>query len=190
MSQNFPDSIVEAFLSYDLKKEDLEFIKDISKGILLEFPKRAFDCCMLSAVLGAVINDKSNIPVSVFVGHLDYNSKRMFNCTTSIPYSKSELKINETWEGHCWVELNGFIIDLSIFRTIYLGNVSVELKNDIIQNFGENRGILAGTPLDMEKLGFNYTPCYILNQDQITGLVKGANEIIKATNKGKFHFSS
>ena len=166
---------VDSFLSYEITSNDKLFLKEIVDEVLRKVPANAFNCAILSGLLGAIINDHSTIPVSVISGHLDYFSKRIFNCFRPIPYSTDK---NELWDGHCWVELNNLIIDISIFRTIYYGQVPTDLHDNIVNRFGEGRGALVGAPHEIQRNGFVYTPCYCLTQDQISGLVLGAERLI------------
>lgn len=163
---------IEEFSAYQLSQDDMEFIKEVNVAVLSKIPQKAFNCAQLSALLGAIIYDHSDIPVIVMSGHLDYHERRIFNCKTPIPFSKDKVEINEIWDGHCWVEIPNFIIDNSIFRTIYYGNVPQILRNQIVQQFGEGRGTLTASIEQMNTIGFNYTPCFELNQDQINGLIK------------------
>ena len=174
---------VDSFLSYEITDSDVSFLKEAINGVLSIMPTDAFSCATLSGLLGAYINDHSNIPVSVISGHLDYSSKRIFNCYKPIPYSTDKEEINEIWDGHCWVELNNLIVDISIFRTIYYGQVPRDLHENIVNKFGKGRGALVGTIRDIQKNDFVYTPCYCLTQDQISGLVRGAEKSINSRDK-------
>lgn len=169
---------VQSFFSYQLTNDDLAFIKEAVIEVLKIVPANAFNCAMLSGLLGAVISGHSNIPVSVIAGHLDYSSRRLFNCLRPFPYATDKKVINEEWDGHCWVELNNLIIDISIFRTIYYGQVPEDLYNQIVTKFGEGRGALLCSANEMMNQGFNYIPCYSLTNDQISGLVLGAKTIL------------
>ncbi|HCE58917.1 MAG TPA: hypothetical protein DER09_14070 [Prolixibacteraceae bacterium] len=163
---------IEVFNSYNLTTDDIEFIREVNIGVLRKIPQKAFNCAQLSALLGAVIYDNSDIPVVVISGHLDYFEKRIFNCKSSIPYSTNKKEINEIWDGHCWVEIPGLIIDNSIFRTMYFGKVPSSLKNQIINQFGKGRGTIVASVEQMDNMGFNYKPCFKINQNVIDGLIK------------------
>jgi hypothetical protein len=172
------ESEVNYFISYLLSQDEMEFIKNAINDALRNVPLKAFNCASLSALLGAIIIDNSNIPAAVIAGHLDYLDKRIFYCKGPIPYSDEKEVINEIWDGHCWVELNNLIIDISIFRTVYYGNVPKSFHHKIKKEYGEGRGAIAAYPDELKKEGFNYIPCYCLTQDQINGLIKG----LKASN--------
>ncbi len=163
----------DLFFSYQLNESDLQFLKENIRNTLTYIPNDAFNCAMLSAILGAKIFDDSQIPVTVITGHLDYAGQRIFTCSRPIPDS-TQSKEGEYWDGHCWIELGGHILDISFFRTIYYGKVPSMLKSKIIYEFGKGRGSLMGTPEKLEISEFNYTPCHILTQNQIDGLIAGA----------------
>jgi hypothetical protein len=154
---------INSYFSYELTNKDIAFLKEIINELLKNIPADAFNCALSSAMLSAMISDHSNIPVSVISGHLDYYKKRIFNCYKPIPYSNDEEIIDESWDGHCWVEINNLIIDTSIFRTIYNGDVSNDLYSKIVNQFGKGRGALLGSPKEIQELGFDYIPCYCLN---------------------------
>ena len=161
-----------AFNNFNLTNENLEFIKNATEIALSKIPQKAFNCTQLSALLGAIIYDNSDIPIVVMSGHLDYLGKRIFNCKTPIPFSNARKTINEHWDGHCWVEIPNFIIDNSFFRTVYYGDVPLRLKNEILNQFGKGKGTIIATVQQMNILGFNYTPCFEVNQSQINGIIK------------------
>lgn len=163
---------INSFDAYDLTEKDIEFIKEINNEVLSIIPQKAFNCAQLSALLGAVINDNSKIPVVVVSGHLDYLDKRIFNCKTPLPYSSDKKEVNEIWDGHCWVEVPNLVIDISLFRTIYYGNVPENLKEKIVAQFGKGRGSIMASSSQMETIGLKYTPCYKVNETLINGLIK------------------
>ncbi|WP_461640265.1 hypothetical protein [Labilibaculum euxinus] len=165
-------SQIDTFNSYILTDDDMDFLREVNKEVLLKIPQKAFNCAQLSALLGAVIMDNSKIPVSVMSGHLDYSNQRLFNCKSPLPYSTDKKSINEIWDGHCWVELPNLIIDNSFFRTIYYGNIPNSIKDNVINKFGEGKGTLIVSPAQMSLIELNYTPCFEVHDDLITGLIK------------------
>lgn len=164
------------FYNYLITDDDLSLIQKACSTILGKIPQNAFNCATLSALLGAMMQDNSNIPAVVVAGHLDINSKRIFFCKNIIPYTNEKKIINEIWDGHCWVEINNTIIDISLLRTIHFGNVPDFLRSKIINDFGFSTGALIASPEKFAENGFIYTPCYVLSQNQINGLILGAQE--------------
>lgn len=163
----------EHHFDYQLLDSDFDFLNQNIRKTLSLIPQDAFNCAMLSAIIGAKIYDDSEIPVVVIAGHLDFFGKRIFNCKGPIP-NATENDNGEFWDGHCWLEFGGYILDISFFRTIYFGKVPTSLKNKVIDEFGNGRGALMGKPEQLETKGFNYVPCHILSQNQINGLIAGA----------------
>ena len=168
----FEKKQIDVFNVYSLTEKDIEFIKEINNEVLSKIPQKAFNCAQLSALLGAVITDNSNIPVVVVSGHLDYWGNRIFNCKSPLPYSTAKKEINEIWDGHCWVEVPNLVIDISLFRTIYYGNVPEKIKEQIVTQFGKGRGSIMASSSQMETIGLKYTPCYQVNENLINGLIK------------------
>jgi len=165
-------SQIDTFNSYTLTDDEIKFIKEVNEGVMLKIPQKAFNCAQLSALLGAIIMDNSNIPVFVISGHLDYSNQRLFNCKSPLPYSTDKKVINDIWDGHCWVELPGLIIDNSFFRTIYYGDMDGLIKNKVINKFGEGKGTLIATPVQMKSIELEYTPCFEVHNNLINGLIK------------------
>jgi hypothetical protein len=164
---------ISDFLNYRLNKHDLEFLKTVITETLRMIPPDAYNCGNLSALLGAIIIDNSEIKANIITGHLDYNGKRLFNCKNNIPTNSTD----EIWSGHCWIELAGYILDISIFRTVYYAENFPELiKNEIINKYGTGKGSLMIPVESCEDYGFTYTPCFILSEQQINGLVSGTKE--------------
>jgi len=164
---------IEAFKSYDLTPNDIEFIKEVCKEIHEAIPQKAFNCAQLSALLGATITDHSSIPAVVMSGHLDYNNSSIFKCNKPISCKPGLTTINEIWDGHCWVEIPHYIIDNSIFRTVYYGNFPKKFKQQIIKQFGQGRGTLISPAEQMKTIGFEYIPCFEIENVIIDGLIKG-----------------
>lgn len=167
---------IEHYLNYQLDNSHIDFLKINIREILSIIPPDAYNCANLSSLLGAVIMDNSNIPLVIMTGHLDYNGNRIFNCDKAIPTEKNNIK-GEFWNGHCWIEFGQYILDISIFRTVYYAeNFPEKIKRDIVSKYGEGKGALMIPIESIEEYGFEYTPCFALDDKQISGLVQGTNE--------------
>jgi hypothetical protein len=169
-NSNFNKQVIEKFGTYKLIQTDINLITDFSKKVLMSIPQKSFNCAQMSAILGAMLIDNSEIPTLVISGHFDYKNERLFNCLNPIPFDE-EKNIDEIWDGHCWVEVPNLILDLSFFRTIYYGNVDDKIKIDVINDFGEGKGTLIAPIEQMNEWKFNYTPCYEVDEKTINGLI-------------------
>jgi hypothetical protein len=85
---------IDSFFSYKITRDDMTFLQGATTDVLKNIRTKAFNCALMSALLGAVIFGHSEIPVAVVSGHLDYKSRRIFNCKKPIPFSTNK---KETW---------------------------------------------------------------------------------------------
>uniref|UniRef100_UPI001A9E5803 hypothetical protein n=1 Tax=Vreelandella lionensis TaxID=1144478 RepID=UPI001A9E5803 len=67
---------------------------------------------------------------------------------------------------HCWIEVNGYLGDLSIFRTAYPISGRSILKDYILDRFGPGRGALLSPVEDLPD-GMQYIPQYVLKDAQV-----------------------
>lgn len=173
LAQNYSLAEIENFFAYTLSEEDEILIKETLQAALDNIPSKALVCTQISAAWAAMIEDHSQIPVSVVCGDLSYFGTKLFVCHSPIPTAAPGSTVRGDWDGHCWLEFGGQIADASIFRTIYRGQVSERLKNQIKVQFGEGRGAIIGTPEQMAINHFTYIPKYTLNKIQVDGIISG-----------------
>lgn len=171
--QNYSQTEIDQFFDYTITQIDLDLIQETLLAALANIPSKALACTQISAAWAAMIQDHSKIPVYVVCGDLSYFDTKLFVCHSPIPTSTSGRTIKEDWDGHCWLEFGGLIADGSIFRTIYQGQLSDKIKNQIKVQFGENRGAIIGTPEQLVGNHFTYTPRYTLSKMQIDGIITG-----------------
>lgn len=172
LAQNYSPAQIENFFAYSLSQDDELLIKETLEAALTIIPSKALACTQISAAWAVMIEDHSQIPVSVVCGDLSYLDTKLFVCHSPIPTSTGST-IRGDWDGHCWLEYGGKIADASIFRTIYHGPVADRLKNQIKAQFGEDKGAIIATPEQMESNHFTYTPRYTLSKMQIDGIIAG-----------------
>ena len=146
---------------------------ETARKLLSIIPPTMGACAPLSAALAQTLRDDFNIPAIVVAGDLKIRGSRVFKCKSNIPEGNQSGKvINKKWDGHCWVEIDGFIGDLSIFRTAYSLSHTSLLKQFIATEFGLGRGFFLAEKHDIPK-GMIYEPKYVLNDNQIDGLLAG-----------------
>ena len=176
LNEIFSTKEIELFFNYELNNDDITFLKTCMKEVLTIIPPDAYNCANLSSLLGAVIVDHSKIPIAIMTDHLDYKGSRVFNCEKPISIKTTNTK-ETLWKGHCWIEFGQYILDISIFRTVYYSeNFPPLIKRDIINKYGEGKGAIMIPKDAIEEYGFEYTPCFALNNEQINGLVQGTKE--------------
>jgi hypothetical protein len=129
-------------------------------------------CAMLSAACVAVLRDRLNIPAIAVAGDLIVDGTFAFRCTGPLPAGTATVEFQE-WDGHCWIEVDNQICDLSIFRTAYALDDRSNLKRFVQTHFGEGRGAIVCHWNELSAGGMEYVPKYVLSDVQITGLLKG-----------------
>lgn len=144
-----------------------------AKELMSIIPPAFGACAMLSASWAGVLQDQYSIPAIVVAGDLRINEHTVFDCKKNLPDFDSPGKlVADNWDGHCWIEIDGYIGDLSIFRTAYAIERSSLLKDYITTNFGHGRGAML-SPYEQVPEGMQYIPKFVLNDNQINGLIAG-----------------
>jgi len=168
---------INRFENYQITTEDFNIIKKCIIEILKNSLPEPLKCTSLSAFLGVMISEYSNIPVTVVSGSLKYLNNVIFDGKYKIPWSSKSKITNEVWSGHCWVECPGLIVDISLIRTIHLdglsdlGKTSVELK----KKFPKDRCI--ADPLsNLNSVGLDYIPRFEVNEELKDGLIKSISK--------------
>ncbi len=169
---------LEKYLSFNL--HDANPLAESAKNIMQNVPPAFGSCAMLSAAWVATLNDKYNIPAVAVAGGLKIGEKNIFKCKKNIPeFNGTKRQVIDNWDGHCWIEVDGLIGDLSIFRTAYSIKGNSVLKNHIITNFGHGRGALLSPNEELISHNMKYNPKYILKENQINALLKGLEGMLK-----------
>lgn len=164
-------SAADEYFSYRL--ENLDVLASTAKKFMSIIPPSFGECAQMSASWAGYLQDKHSIPAIVVAGDLKISGKKVFKCTKNLPDAKKTQKfITGKWNGHCWIEIDGYIGDLSIFRTAYAINGSSVLKDFIISNFGFGRGAMLSPYQDLPE-GMQYKPKFILKDNQINALIAG-----------------
>lgn len=150
-----------------------------ARELMSNIPPTFGACAMISAMWAAYLKDHFSIPAIVVAGDLKVSGKTIFKCKNNLPDpTKSGNIVSANWDGHCWIEIDGWIGDLSIFRTAYQIQGASYLKEFIISNFGTGRGALIGLKSDLPT-EMKYIPKYVLKESQIDSLVRGLSHQIE-----------
>jgi hypothetical protein len=142
--------------------------------VLILMPLKPFLCLPMSVMLHIRLKD-NNIESKVATGDLSYNNQIIFKQDFSIKENLNDAP--QEWRGHAWVEISDFILDLSIFRTVYSPEFTKPCKEKLIKSFGLGRGLLAASQVEMQNLGFTYKAVDYLSDDMITGVFVGVQHM-------------
>ena len=166
------------FLQYIVSKADKETLAQAGSDILKNTPKLPYACALMSAMWGAFIRDNTHIPTHVVAGNLSINGRKIFFNDDSSEKVKQVFETsNYSWDGHVWVSFAGTISDISIFRSAYSKPNDHWLHQLIVNEFGQGRGFVLGSPPNM-----TYEAKYVLTDNQITALIKGFRIAIEGRN--------
>ena len=159
---------------YDsFKLENPQVLADTASELMANIPYSFGACAMMSASWASFLQDHYGIPAMVVAGDLKIEGTRVFKCKKNLPEVGTPGKlIPDAWDGHCWIEVDGFIGDMSIFRTAYAVVDPSKLKNYIIATFGHGRGTMI-CPYNKLPDGMKYIPKFVLKNSQIDGLIAG-----------------
>jgi hypothetical protein len=134
-------------------------------------------CLYMSALLVAMINDHLRIKAKFVTGSLSVEGVTIFSHSPI----KENISQNEnyisSWDGHAWVYVPGFIIDLSIFQTIYSRITPVQIQNIFSKQFNHNVNYLIGQESKLIKMGFCYTEFEVLNDDHATLFINNVHRL-------------
>jgi hypothetical protein len=151
-----------------MNQETLNALKSAINETLAGMPHAPFLCLPLSAILYALLKDKHGIESSFVTGSLSFKNAIIFKSDFSI--SGTNNASLQTWAGHAWIELDGFITDLSLFRTIYSDSFTKPCKDELISKFGLGRGAIIASRQAMKDDGLIYEPAEALTDDDATDI--------------------
>ncbi len=130
----------------------IQILSKSAKELLATIPPKFGFCAHMSSTWAQYLEEQYSISAQVVAGDLALKNQLVFECKKNV-----SMKISDSWGGHCWIEVNGYIGDLSLFRTAYNGETSkthLFLKDYVQNKFGKNRGGLiipiSALPSDMQ----------------------------------------
>jgi len=147
--------------------------------IFNNIPSIPFLCLPMSAVLYIKLKENLNLKPKIATGNLYFKKECLFKQDYSIVERINSFNdfIIDDWSGHCWVELDDIIIDISIFRTIYSDKFTKICKTEILNTLGKNKGCLIekkGNNL----FGFEHQAIEYLNDDIVNGILNGIKYLL------------
>lgn len=159
----------------------IQQLTDVGKKVLTIFPYTPGACALLTAMWVAFIRDNTKYPIHAVAGSLFIDGNHVFgNDSTANQIKKVFSDTNLDWDGHCWVIFGNLIADISLFRTAYSETSPLILKKKVLSEFGEGKGFFIAPIETSRKSGIVYEPKYVLTDDEIARLYKGARSMIKS----------
>lgn len=147
------------YIDYTLPSQSI--LDYTCKKVLKSVPMMENSCALLSALWAIYLNDFYKIPAVVVLGDFKVDGNTLYECSKKPEEPQSSGDIVECkFQGHCWVEIDNYICDLSIFMTAQSNKHFLE---HLIQKFGYNH--INGIVIKHDKLPVvvEYNPKYVFN---------------------------
>lgn len=167
------DRGLDAYREYaQCEISDINVVAQAARQTLGMIQPSLGSCVMVSAGFVAILKSVG-IEAVVILGDLKIDGRFIFECRGNIPGASYDGEVvNATWDGHAWVVIGDLVCDLSIFRTAYALPHPSLLKSFINHHFSDGRGALLCPPGAIPQ-GMEFVPKYVLNDDQIHGILEG-----------------
>jgi hypothetical protein len=163
---------IEAALYRSFSLAGPEELASTGFEILKMLPPLFGKCAQMSAMWAAILRDRHGIPAVVVAGDLVIDGQTIFLCSENVVHPNDERRQLD-WTGHCWIEVDGWLGDISIFRTARAIEQKSVLKDFIQMRFGAKAGLMMVEPAKLDAMGMGYIAKHVLTDGQISGLVTG-----------------
>lgn len=171
----------KAFKSYEMDEGQQTALIKTATDLLKIFPPLPGACALMSAALAVMLERQMDAPIHVVAGTLAVEGVPVFGDRKGFDGASVFASSDPDWDGHAWVMIGTYIVDISIFRTAYSGRAPARLAKHIDLVFGPGKGLYVDRWQKTSKLGLSYEPHYVLSAAEVTKLMGGAHEAIKQT---------
>jgi hypothetical protein len=169
----------KAFKSYEMQDADQAALSQCALDLLKIFPSVAGGSAPMSAALAVGLERYIKAPVHVVAGTLAVNGVPVFGDRQPFDGAQVFGAPNPDWDGHVWVMIGPYVVDISIFRTAYSAQGPVSLAKHIDLTFGPGKGLYVDHWKRTRQQGLSYEPHYVLGPEEVTRLMGEAFHIIK-----------
>ena len=171
----------ETYSLFSPDKPALSHLAAKGNEVVENFPCVAFACTHMTALWTIIIRDQTDYPIHMVAGALRINNRLVFGDTeTTLDPTTTFTESTLDFDGHCWVMFGEYIGDISIFRTAYSDKAPAFLNQAVTREFGAGRGFMIDTYGGLLKSEFEYIPQFVLTDDQVSALGRGALSVIQS----------
>lgn len=181
VKQFIDDSLADQWASFVLP--DTSILAETGQFIMANVPPQRGHCAMLSSAWAMMLRENFDIPALVVCGDLYAGQQLIFKSKNNIPDFSAKAPnqvVSFEVDGHCWLDIGGYICDLSIFRTAYAIDQEHALAKFVNQRFGAGRGIFICPYELLGSSGFKYVPKSVLKDSQVEALWQGLGYQIRS----------
>ena len=169
----------KAFKAYEMTDADRDALSRCAIDLLKVFPPIPGACALMSAALAVSLERQMAAPIYVVAGMLAVDGEPVFGNRQPFDGAQVFSASNPDWDGHVWIMVGPYVVDISIFRTAYSRQGPAKLAKHIDLAFGPNKGLYVDRWKRTSQLGLSYEPQYVLSADEVTRLMGGAYQVIK-----------
>lgn len=169
----------KAFKSYEMNEADGAIVSQCAIDVLNIFPPMPGAGALMSAALAVGLESRMNAPVHVVAGTLAVEGVSVFGDRQPFDGAQIFSTANPDWDGHVWIMIGPYVVDISIFRTAYSRQGPARLSRHIDLTFGPGKGLYVDLWKRTQHRGLSYEPQYVLSVDEVTRLMGGAFHVIK-----------
>ena len=169
----------KAFKAYAMQDADGALISQGAVDLLRVFPQIPHASALMSAALAVRLEGQMQAPVQVVAGTLAVEGVPVLGDRSAFDGAQVFASAQPDWDGHVWVMVGAYVVDISIFRIAYSRDAPARLAKHIDLAFGPNKGLYVDRWKHAAQLGLSYEPHYVLSAEEVTRLMGGAYHAIK-----------
>lgn len=168
-----------AFKSYEMDDPDRASLSQCAIDLLRIFPSLPNASALMSAALAVSLERQIDAPIFTVAGTLLVEGSPAFG--SGQPFDGPQIfgNANPDFDGHVWLMVGTYVVDISIFRTAYSSQAPAILAKHIDLFFGPNKGVYVDHWKRTRQQGLHYEPHYVLSADEVTNLMGGAFHAIR-----------
>ncbi|MEG1211223.1 MAG: hypothetical protein RR068_03465 [Hafnia sp.] len=159
------------------RSELLQEVLYIAENITQNFKPVSGGCLYMSAILAAMMNDHFPVEPRLVTGSLSVEGTKIFSHSPIKPALNQASDVISQWDGHSWVEVDDFIFDLSIFRTVFSKAVSPHIQRLFDARFPRGTAYLIGQRNKLIEMGIEYISLELLSDDDATIFIQNSDKM-------------
>ena len=125
------------------QQQTIEQLKTTANHLMTNVPPKFGDCVTLSCLWHRVYSVDYDVVPRVVCGDLIVNGEPAFVLKEPIPMpGADQALIIDAWDGHAWLEIDGLIGDLSLFRTAAALSDDHPIRTSLEGHYGTGKGMM------------------------------------------------
>lgn len=139
IARSYDQEAADAYRSYSPSVAELELLKQKASCVLSIFENEPGACVKLSVLCAAAFQQVSDAPIYVVAGSLADGDTYTFGSNDPVDGGTIFSNSDPSWNGHAWIVLGEWMLDISLLRTAYSSNSPPTLTNYVNSKLGGAR---------------------------------------------------